>query len=69
MTNLPSAGTPTPFRAIRESTGLTLRAVAKRVIVGGKPMNPGRLSVIERGLPPSEEERAALMAVLMEAVR
>jgi transcriptional regulator with XRE-family HTH domain len=56
--------TSTDYRAIRQSTGLTLREVARRA-----NLNPGRVSVIERGLVPTPQEDAALMAVLREALR
>ena len=50
-----------PYRAMREATGLSLSAVAKALGI-----NKGRLSIIERGVAPSETERAALNAFLGE---
>ena len=46
---------------MREATGLSLSAVAKALGI-----NKGRLSIIERGVAPSETERAALNAFLGE---
>lgn len=43
------------FRAMREATRLSLREVARRTDI-----NPGRLSIIERGVTPTEDERARL---------
>jgi transcriptional regulator with XRE-family HTH domain len=44
---------------MREATGLTLSQVARDL-----GWNKGRLSVIERGLIPTDAERAALNAYL-----
>lgn len=52
-----------PWKALRESTGLSLREIARRTDI-----NPGRLSVIERGLIPTEDEAARLRAVLGAAI-
>lgn len=52
-----------PFRSMRAACGLSLREVARRAEI-----NPGRLSVIERGLVPSEDERRRIIAVLTEAL-
>ena len=49
----------TPLRQIRMAAGLTLREVARR-----SGVNPGRLSIIERGVPPSVEEATAILAAL-----
>jgi hypothetical protein len=59
---------PTPYRAIRESIGLSLREVARRVEAGGLALNSGRLSMIERGITPTPEEHRAIMAVLMKEI-
>jgi hypothetical protein len=69
MTDATGTSAPTPYRAIRETTGLSVREVSRRVEARGVKMNSGRLSVIERGVAPSDAEKAAIMAVLMEAVR
>ena len=53
----------TPFRSLREGLNLTLREVSRR-----SKINPGRLSIIERGVTPSEQERATLMRVLLAAI-
>jgi transcriptional regulator with XRE-family HTH domain len=53
----------TPLRQIRLAAGLTLREVARR-----SGVNPGRLSIIERGVPPSVEEAAAILAALQVEV-
>lgn len=52
-----------PWKALRESTGLTQREVGRRAGI-----NSGRMSVIERGLIPTEEESKALRRVLLEAM-
>lgn len=50
---------PTPYRAMREGTGISLRELSRRTGI-----NSGRLSVIERGVAPSLEERAVLLREL-----
>lgn len=56
---------PTPFRQLRLAADrLSMREVSRR---SGVPA--WRLSLIERGMPPTNDERTAIMAVLMEAVR
>jgi len=53
----------TPWRAWRESIpGLKMNEVSRRARI-----NSGRLSIIERGVPPTEEEAAKLRAVLIAA--
>ena len=52
------------WKALRELAGLSQREVERRC---GWPTS-GRLSVIERGLVPSENERATLMRVLLDAL-
>ena len=55
--------TQTPWRAWRESIpGLSMNEVARRAGI-----NSGRLSIIERGVPPTEAEADKLRAVLIEA--
>jgi transcriptional regulator with XRE-family HTH domain len=54
--------TPTPWRSWRDTLGLSLREVSRR-----SGINPGRLSIIERGVPAKEEEAAKLRAVLIAA--
>jgi len=51
--------TPPPYKALREALGLSQRAVEREL-----GWSTGRLSVIERGLVPSEEERRQLLAFL-----
>lgn len=53
----------TPWRALREATGLSQREIARRTGI-----NSGRLSIIERGVPPHEWEAKALRQVLGAAV-
>ena len=54
---------PNPWRAWRETMdGLTMNEVARRAGI-----TSGRLSIIERGVPPSPEEAARLRAVLVAA--
>ena len=52
-----------PWKALRESTGLSQREIARRTGI-----NSGRLSVIERGLVPTDEEAAKLRAELVKAM-
>ena len=54
--------TPSPWRAWRETLGLTMNEVGRRAGI-----NSGRLSVIERGVAPSKAEADKLWAVLIEA--
>lgn len=52
-----------PWKAWRETiVGLTQREVSRRTGI-----NSGRLSIIERGVPPTEDEAAKLRAVLIAA--
>jgi transcriptional regulator with XRE-family HTH domain len=51
-----------PWKALRDAAGLSQREVARRTGI-----NSGRLSVIERGLIPTDEEVARLRAVLIAA--
>lgn len=54
----------TPLRQIRLAAGLSLREVSRRAGV-----NPGRLSIIERGVPPTADEASRILAALqVEAV-
>lgn len=55
--------TPPPWKALREATGLSMREISRRTGI-----NSGRLSVIERGLIPSDDEAAKLRRVLMDAM-
>ncbi len=55
--------TASPWRAWRETIqGLTMNEVARR-----SGISSGRLSIIERGVAPTEAEAAALRRVLIEA--
>lgn len=45
---------------MRETTGLSQREISRRTGI-----NSGRLSIIERGVEPTEEERRKLLAVLV----
>lgn len=51
------------YRRIRRSLGLSLREVSRRTGI-----NPGRLSIIERGVEPTPAEAAAIESVLLRAV-
>jgi transcriptional regulator with XRE-family HTH domain len=55
--------TPTlpPYKPLREAIGLSQRAVEREL-----GWTSGRLSTIERGLMPTEEERRQLLAFLNE---
>jgi transcriptional regulator with XRE-family HTH domain len=50
-----------PYKALREAIGLSQRAVERAL-----GWNTGRLSTIERGLIPTEEERRQLLSFLSE---
>jgi len=52
-----------PWKALREASGLSQREIARRADIGS-----GRLSVIERGLIPTEDEARRLKAVLIAAI-
>ncbi len=57
--------TLTPFRQLRlAAERLSLNEVSRRSKVPA-----WRLSLIERGMPPTPDERSAIMAVLLEAVK
>ena len=51
--------TETTIRRMREATGLSLREVSRR-----SGINPGRLSIIERGVLATPDETRRLLAVL-----
>ncbi len=53
----------TPLRQIRLASGLSLRGLEKRTGI-----NRGRLSIIERGVTPTDEEAAAILAALQVEV-
>ncbi len=52
---------PTPLRQIRIAAGLSLREVARRTNI-----NPGRLSIIERGVTPTDDEARRISLALRE---
>jgi transcriptional regulator with XRE-family HTH domain len=49
----------TPLRQIRVAAGLTIRELERRTGI-----NRGRLSIIERGVPPTDEEARLIMEAL-----
>jgi transcriptional regulator with XRE-family HTH domain len=49
----------TPLRQLRLAAGLKLREVSRR-----SGINPGRLSIIERGVPPTDDEARRILAAL-----
>jgi len=51
----------TPLRSLRLAAGLTLSEVARR-----SGINKGRLSIIERGVTPTDAEAAAILAALRQ---
>ena len=53
----------TPLRQIRLAAGLSLREVEARTGI-----NRGRLSIIERGVPPTAEEARRILAALQVEV-
>lgn len=63
MACMASESTP-QWKALRELAGLSQREVERRC---GWPTS-GRLSVIERGLVPTDVERATLIRVLLDAI-
>lgn len=52
-----------PWKALREATGKTQREIGR--LAG---IESGRMSVIERGLIPTEDERQRLLAALLAAM-
>ena len=54
----------TPLRQIRLASGLGLREVSRRTGI-----NRGRLSIIERGVPPTDEEARAILTALRQLPR
>jgi len=50
-----------PYKALREAIGLSQRAVEREL-----GWNTGRLSTIERGLVPTDDERRQLLGFLNE---
>ena len=56
----PPDGPYTPLRTLRLTTGLTLREVSRRTGI-----NSGRLSIIERGVTPTEAEARAIRETLI----
>ena len=54
-----STAPQTPLRQIRLAAGLTIRELERRTGI-----NRGRLSIIERGVSPTDEESAAILAAL-----
>ncbi len=51
------------WKALREASGLSQREIARRANI-----NSGRLSIIERGFVPTDDETARLLAVLIAAI-
>ena len=54
-----STAPQTPLRQVRLAAGLTIRELERRTGI-----NRGRLSIIERGVSPTDEESAAILAAL-----
>lgn len=52
-----------PWKALRDASGLSQREIERRA-----GFKTGRLSVIERGLIPTDQEAATLRRVLLEAL-
>lgn len=57
MSNAPQ----TPLRQLRIAAGISLNEVSRRTGI-----NKGRLSIIERGVPPTDEEALAILNALRE---
>ena len=51
----------TPLRQIREAAGLSLRDLETRTGI-----NRGRLSIIERGVTPTDDESRLILAALQQ---
>lgn len=51
--------TPSPLGNLRRAAGISIRELEARTGI-----NRGRLSIIERGVPPTQEEAAAILAAL-----
>ena len=51
----------TPIRQFRIASGLSLNEVSRR-----SGINKGRLSIIERGVPPSDAEAKRILAALQD---
>ena len=62
MTHNPSDPNPTPWLALRQSSGLSQREVERRLGWAKGGTNHGRLSLIERGVIPTREEDRQLRA-------
>ena len=54
----------TPLRQVRLAAGLTIRELERRTGI-----NRGRLSIIERGVPPTEDEARRIMEALRDEPR
>ena len=57
MSNAPQ----TPIRQLRLAAGLTIRELERRTGI-----NRGRLSIIERGVTPTDDEAKAILAALQK---
>lgn len=55
--------TPPPWRAMREAAGITLRELSRRTEI-----NPGRISMIERGIQPTADEERLIREELARAL-
>ena len=51
----------TPLRQLRLAAGLTIRELERRTDI-----NRGRLSIIERGVTPTDKEAARILAALRQ---
>lgn len=51
-----------PFRQLRRASGLSIRELSRRTDI-----NRGRLSIIERGVMPTPDEAARIVAALTAA--
>lgn len=58
---VPVADQAVDYRVQREAAAITLREIARRTGI-----NPGRLSSIERGMVPTDDEAAAIRAAIAE---
>lgn len=52
---------PSPLGNLRRAAGISIRELERRTGI-----NRGRLSIIERGVPPTEDEAQRILAALRE---
>lgn len=58
---MPTIVPPSGIRSLRLAAGLSIRQLEQRTGI-----NRGRLSIIERGVPPTEDEAVVILAALRQ---